>query len=979
MGWGASLSSRGLGSSRSTPQPQRRSMGDALPKTDMATERAFLPPVFENHSLLATTAPLTVHVEVQFTDPAIKSRYCRSYGSSPGFESTPRICRGLMRRIERCSEELITRQDPGALDVFKDESAERKSLRYEMTFRIIRRGKGEWAEMTFRSYQKQPLTVELTKDIMLATHRMVGLFLRRHDQNFLWLDFPASDIDHEEPQTTKPDDPLSLLCVPNSRFNEATQTFDFVSGYKIEVSFCSRNPQRKAPLIRKALRVNSTQAAPLTLLMSEDLLWKGLQAINYELDARKKEFDDHCSRRVDTHHSSDGAVEIDLTISNNLGPAYNHAHRTVQSRFNLFRHPDGRDCDEFLKRVGISLAGFRDHTDAKVNSLDDLELNICEVKGAGWKLKQPLRFSIGSSSSYGRRTIQAALDRIQTGIADVIRGRELAVHLTAHKRGHLVLDKAIIAHEKRGQPKEWFHSPAEEQQAFVSRLHSRIQTDIDMVFEDSCSIDDLPDEEEHVRPPTPGLSQRALSSRAPSEPSEGSSASSFKTPSKLSRSLSNRLTASPKKFVQRVFSLGRKSSESSKSKKAGETLKTAKSAESIRSVDSKKSGKFSFFGKREDRPPAVVVDEPKPARRPFSLMSRISAKHRVSNASTLVEEEDEDAHARQDSHVGELKSGESHESRAQTVGNNMTSMSTEKTVRRLLPNPAKNDDRTSFSVHESRRSKMDTPGAYEDAREYILSPVEPTRGSSPSRFDEYSTAPSTPGLSAGSLDSSPRNSIMITPAYYETSSVTRDPVLRNCDVVGCECEQPRMDDTAEIVVEEPEPKTSFAAEQPSVAQPNLNLPKTQLKEPSLKLHDEPNGPIDAAGEPAAQPYGSGPEADLAEPTPTPETSNNDQSLNRDTACETSSVDQGQKEDLGAETSPETNHPSAVPEHPDFPTHEVRNAKPSQEPNSDSDLHASDSEIKAEGPPDRDVSESTGQEVGTATGAEVEPVEDNVKQ
>ncbi|KAK4230632.1 hypothetical protein QBC38DRAFT_325574, partial [Podospora fimiseda] len=934
---------------------------------DMDTDRAFLPPVFENHSLLATAAPLTVHVEVQFTDPVIKSRYCRSYSSSPTFEPTPRICRGLMRRIERCSEELITRKDSGALDVFKEESSERKSLRYEMTFRIIRRDKGEWAEMTFRSYQKHPLTVELTKDIKLATHRMIGLFLRKHDRDFLWLDVPESDIDHGEPKTTKPDDPLSLSCVPNSRFNETTQTFDFLPGYHIEVSFRSRNPQRKAPLIRKSLRLTSTQAAPLTLSMSEDLLWKGSQAINYELDARKKEFDDQSSRRSQSHHSFDGALEIDLRISNILGPAYAHVHRCIQSRLILFRHPEGKDCDDFLRRIEISLAGFRDNADAKINSLDDLEINICELKGAGWKLRQPLKFSLGSSSSYGRRIIQAALDRIQTGIADVIRGRELAVHLTAHKRGHLVLDKTIIAHEKRGQPKEWFSSSDEEQQTFAARLNTRIQADLNMIFEDSCSIDDLPDEEEdHTRPPTP-----VLSSRATSVPSEGSSASSFKSPSKLTRSLSNRLQGSPKRFVQRVFSLGRKTTETFKSKKSGDGLKTVKSSESIKSVSDSVAGKGEHGSKKsskygslfESRPPSVVADESKPARRSFSLLSRRSSRHRVSSASTLVEEEEEEdtPHSRQ-----------SPEIRAQAVGKEMTSESTQKPAPRLLPRPAQNDDRASFSVHEARKPKMETPGVYEDAREYILSPAGPTRGNSPSRFDEYSTAPSTPGLSSGSLDSSPRNSLMIAPpAYQETNSGTRaSSVLQDhCDA-ECECQQPGMNNGPEIVVS----KGVFATEQISVAQPALSLP---LKEQTW--NEEPKEPIDAADRFVAQTSRSVPDpvepTPLPTPTPTPNAPKTDASPNSDITIAPSSVDQIQTGKLGAETTPDTD----VPHHPDFPTREVRNAITTQELDDDSDLHVSDAETKVEESGDQDASENTGEDVGTATGAEVEPVEDNVRQ
>lgn len=956
-------------------------MGDAHPKLDMATERALLSPVFENQSLALITPPLAVHVEINFTDPVIRSRYYRSYGSSPAFEPTPRICRGLMRRIERCSEELISRKDSGALDVFKDDSSERKPLRFEMTFRIIRRGKGEWAEMTFRSYQKQPLTVEATKEIMLDTHRMVGFFLRRHDRNFLLVDSPAPEMDIEESQTAARDGSLSLLCVPHSRFNEATQAFDFDSGYNIELSFRSRNPQRKTSLVQKSIRVNSTQAAPLTLSMSEDLLRKGLQAINHELDTRKKELEGRFSRIIRSHNSCSGAVELDLRISNNLGLAYAHVHRSIQTNIILFRHPEGRDCDDFLSRVETALISYRDDTDAKINLMDDFELNVCEIKGVGWKLRQSLKFALGSSSSHGRQTIQAALDRIQTGIGDVIRGNNITIRITADKRGHLILDKAIVAHETRGQQKERFASPDEEQRTFISRLKTRIQADIDLIFEDSCSIDDIPGEdEENTRPPTP-----AQFEQVPSEPSEASSSSppSLKgPPKKFSRSLSDRLHGSPKRFIQKVFSMGRKPPESakplepSKPSRVRSFLRSTKSTDSIKSTghvsvagggesSSKRSSKYGAI--TEERPPSV--DEAKPARRSFSIMSRRSIRHRVSNESTLIEE-GEDAQAKQSDRVCEVKTRESQEFHAQTICKKVTSDSP---IPRLLPTPAQNDDRASPSLHEPQKSKMDTPGVYEDAREYILSPMVLTRGNTPSHFDEYSTAPSTPALSSGG--SSARNSILIAPAFVEAHY----PVLRDFHVAP-ELPEPGIEDGAEVVAES-EPKASLATEPFSVAQADLSGPAKQLKKPALKLDGEPRGPIDPVGQSTAQTPTPGPEVKLVEPTtplPTPEDTSNTTILpDPDTKVETSPVGlQVQGEEVGAEDAAETDCAG----HPDFPTREVRNAKASQEPNGDSYLHVLESEIKLDESVAADVGKSAGKQVGTADGSESGSAEeDSVRQ
>ncbi|KAK4193333.1 hypothetical protein QBC35DRAFT_481256 [Podospora australis] len=577
----------------------------------MERERALLSPVFEHHNTGGppNTPSLVVHVEILFTDPVIRSRYTRSYGSSQTLDASSRICRGLVRRIERCCEELITRKDSSALEALRDGGLERKPSRFEMNFRIMRRSKGEWAERTYRSYQKQPLTIGFTREVILATHRMIGLFLRRHDENFKWLDYPDVDSeidvagleDSQTTDTSSSDGPVSLSCIPNFRFNEFTQTFDFVPGYSVELSFRSRYPLRRISVFQKSVKINSNQASPLTLFTSEDLLWKGTQAINQELDSRKRALDARSSRPSDGQHWCDDALEIELRIVNHLGPTYSHVHKEIKSNLVLFHDPDSRDCTDFFHQLQTCLAGLRDDTDAKINDLEDLDIRIRELKGVGWTRKDAARFTIGSSVSYGQRTIQAALDRIQTGIGDVIRGHDIAIHITAHKRDHLVVDKAIVAHEKRGRPKEIFGSPSEAESAFISRLQARVQQDIDRVFEDSCSIDDLPDDEEGaeepavvVRPSTPSYFERPLSDPVegiyspakdllplaqsspsvekdvPASPIKLSSplptvqSPAIQSPSKQVKTPSSRFKGSPRRLVKRVLSLGRRSTDSVK-------------------------------------------------------------------------------------------------------------------------------------------------------------------------------------------------------------------------------------------------------------------------------------------------------------------------------------------------------------------------------------------------------------------------------
>ncbi|KAK1834798.1 hypothetical protein QBC39DRAFT_251575, partial [Podospora conica] len=454
-------------------------------------QRRDLPsPVFEESPPSPPTTPaLVVHVDIKFTDSDIHPRYSRSYGSSPAFAPTARIRNGLLRRIDRCSRELLTRKDSAALDMINDASLERKPLRFEMTFRITTRDGGDWAQRTYRSYQKQPLTAADAKDIILASHRIVGIFLRKHDEGFLWMDGAVRDTEEHGPETTTDVSSPSLLCVPSSRFLESSQSFEFVPGYTVEVTFRSRNTQRKVPLFAKTVKINSEQAAPLTVFASEDVLWRGLQAINQGLERRKQELDGHIRNCRSSHcqHSDDKSLLVELRVTNNLGPVYSHVNRTVESKLLVFRDPDSRDCDEFLRDIETAMIDARHDTDTKVGGLNDFEFAILELRGSGWSTRRPATFSVGPSASFGRRTIQAALDRIQTGISDVLRGHDVAIHISSHKRGHLVLDKAMVARAKHGT-KEPFSSPEEEQAAFVSRLKLRIQRDIDMVFEDTCTI-----------------------------------------------------------------------------------------------------------------------------------------------------------------------------------------------------------------------------------------------------------------------------------------------------------------------------------------------------------------------------------------------------------------------------------------------------------------------------------------------------------
>ncbi|KAK3943625.1 hypothetical protein QBC46DRAFT_253626 [Diplogelasinospora grovesii] len=785
-------------------------LGDSFPRLEpkrsstdltMDQERALLSPIFEEQQNgFFSTPPLAVHVTIKFTDPVIRSIYSRSYESSPGFEPNNRICRGLLRRIEHCSEELITRKDSGATEGLRDGTDEPKPKRFEITFKIIRRGTGTWAERTFRSYQKQPLTVGATTEVILASHRMIGLYLRRHDKGFKWLDGSVRDHIPKGVETSSPSDngPLSPLCIPRSQFIEASQSFEFVPGYSIEMSFRSRDPRRRPAIFARTIRVNSDQSAPLGLVTSEDLLWRAGQAIHQALEPKKQEYNDHVKDCGDSscRHVDSDALDIQVKVANNLGPSYSHLYRNIKSKLTLFRDAEARDCKDFLKAIETAFVEARDSIDSKINEMHDFEFRILELRGVGWTLQQPAKFRIDSSVSYARRTVEAALERVQTGIADVIRGHNVAIHINAHKRGHLVLDKAIVARQKQGRPRELFESPKDQESALISRLKTRIQHDIDMVFKDTCSIDDIVDSE-------PEQSEDPLLSRA----IDKVLSQTEKPDESVQQSITPVEVPTPQ--PPRAFSLNpRLISRSSKSDVC--SLKSTTSAsEDGNSVVGRGAQTPSLEG-----PAPLVINAPvKPAQRVFPLVPRsYSLPARVSSASTLVNEvqnalegdkttEAEFAGERPAlvEAVSELTSTLLPPMTSSAPNGHDASSSARMMLAEERPTTPVRDPASSPSqletpmtqegdaqsaAQELARSKMETPKRFKDAD----NSGEVTKGDlqdmlsgtrSPDA-DEYSTAPSTPALSSGG-DSSPRHSILITPTCVRTLSGTRDPIMRELE------------------------------------------------------------------------------------------------------------------------------------------------------------------------------------------------------
>ncbi|KAK4128743.1 hypothetical protein N657DRAFT_629790 [Parathielavia appendiculata] len=890
---------------------------------------ASLSPVFGEQLGHPTTPDLVVHVEIRFTDPVIRSRYSRSYGSSPTFRATNMICRGLVRRIERCCEEFITRKDSGALEMFKGDTYERKPQR--------------------------------------------------------------------------------------ARFIEATQMFEFVPGYTIELCFRSKNLQRRVPIYERRININSTQSAPLTLFLSEDMISKALHFINQGLDSRKREFDDHFQdqRAFDLPTVEDDTLKIGLKVFNNLGPAYDHVQRSLRSKLVLFRDQNAIDCDLFLCDVEKHLAHLRSEADSTMDAMNDFEFRIVELKGFGWTLREPAKFTLGPSASHGRRTIQAALDRIQTGIGDVIRGHNLAIHIKAYKRGHVVLDKAIVAHEKHGKPRETFASRDDAQLVFVTRLKARIQKDMDRMFEDSCCIDDIPEDDEDcfARPVTPAQPEQPVFEGLSPRYSPSSIRSS---PARQSRPALSPAQSSPRPRVQRVFSLSRCSTDSMVSidylKPGCEPLTRDNSRPIIAPSEQVRKPQAGESPLLRPRGELLAPAEVKPAQS-FSFVSgEFSSAIRINNGLSIVEEQ---ALASDGANVDSLdhklagdvqRLGEtrppngmtSNEGRVDPLTTQSGSLPGEALPgRSSTSSPAVQDEASSrdhdtvdapLNFSGAATSKMDTPMTFEDAREYVTSPVPEDKANSGTPFtlaraetpredDEFSTAPSTPELSTGA--SSLRHSIIETPVLPRFDSGTSETVLRGF-YPDSETERPAVHLQGESIAEpvSKEDWDAAAVPEPQVDQHDRSRLLPSLAEQSTAAEGPEGVHGDGTGRHNARtPHPEGWSVTLdqtpdANPTPAP----------RPSTASDASTDSGikAKTESGRQTY-NTAHLGAepalgpgIPFHaPDFPTSEVRTSHAPEE------VGHSESASKLGSPlePEPDAMEAAGDELGAGRGAETKLGED----
>ncbi|KAI0594314.1 hypothetical protein F4775DRAFT_435019 [Biscogniauxia sp. FL1348] len=480
----------------------------SVPESPKATEVAELCDEKVQFRNAPRNASLTVQVTLNFDEP-LNYSYSRNYEGSPSLQPTDELCEGLLRRIDHCSQELITRKDSTALErTSTDGSA--KPLRFEIHVQIVRARSEIWTSRTFKSYQRLPLGADNAKEIILSAHYMIGLFLRHHDEGFVWKDGPVHDELSQEHETFpyRPGRVQPMSCVPRAYFLEKSQDFESTPGYTIKLSLTSRNHRRKPVEWNETVEVNSSQATPLGLTSAENLFFDASFAIEGVFRLERKVFEDRhrsCAAsdgcKLCRPHEGDG-LELKLTVVNNLGPRFDHLERTLRAETNFFSHPKAEDCISFLMSLKTACAEVRDAADTVISRINDLEFKIIELRSRGWALDEPLLFKLDPSNCYSRRNIEAILDRVQTGVADILRGNAIAVRMTAHKKGHFILDKTLVARDPLDQTENKKAKPMRKSKEYVlEKLQQRIERDIQMVCKDTCSISDLCDKKESVQEP----------------------------------------------------------------------------------------------------------------------------------------------------------------------------------------------------------------------------------------------------------------------------------------------------------------------------------------------------------------------------------------------------------------------------------------------------------------------------------------------
>lgn len=445
------------------------------PEQDIEPQASTTPP----GSPMVMTA-LRVSVTARFESPIDKNFY-ESYEVSPGFEDSDQISDALLRRIDHCAHELITRPDPKASQPLNAEPRT-KLARYHLIFRVDRKGL-PWKERHFTSFQEQPMTPDAAHEVVLEADRIITLFLHWHDPDFEW---KLPSVATEDPLQHKSVGhevgiPQSIHCIP---------TYSGHPGYSIDLILRTHSKGHNRSW---GATLDSKQATPLTLHLGENLMSQVKSILHQAVNEREERFDEvheHCNALEGTfgcRHFDEGAFDLVAKIRNNYGPDYPH----LAIRFQTFRRLVGEGHGvAFMQNLRMKLGAARDVSDNLIDSTDDLVIKIHELRSRDWKIAQPLTVTMDSSVLNCRKATERILERVESRMTDVLRGHGTVAALTAHKRGHLVLETTIcLGDDNDFYDLKLFDSLHLKKRTLQKRLRDRIQEDIRMVMKDTISLD----------------------------------------------------------------------------------------------------------------------------------------------------------------------------------------------------------------------------------------------------------------------------------------------------------------------------------------------------------------------------------------------------------------------------------------------------------------------------------------------------------
>ncbi|PHH53226.1 hypothetical protein CFIMG_005550RA [Ceratocystis fimbriata CBS 114723] len=445
----------------------------------LGTRRKF--PLVSRKPVRVGIASLVVKVAIQFQSPT-QMDYSRTYNASSSLDcNDDEIFTALIHRLEHNSAELLTRKDPTALEGCRGYGDE-KPLRYDLIF-TLSRPRDTPVRRVFRCFQSEPLTMDDTRNIIISTDYMIGAFLQRHDPNFQWLNGPVRE-NQSTAQTLerKTFGPASVDCVPQSHFIERTQSFEFIPGYIIDVAFLSASANHRPPLWNKSLRIASRQPTPATAAAAESLMLTISENIQNTLDRNK-----HASQAIDGSRHSESAVCIKLRICNSLGPSLDHLAQTIAPSQTQPYSFNGTYCQQLMDEVEAIASKARDDMDCSISSVNDLEINVLDIHGPDWSINTPFAIALDSTTIYYQRTVEALLERLQSGLAEALKSTSLSVGLSIHKRGHLILDKMVTP--RTSTFPETPKRQSKNKNDIISRLQERMVADIAAVCKDTCSLD----------------------------------------------------------------------------------------------------------------------------------------------------------------------------------------------------------------------------------------------------------------------------------------------------------------------------------------------------------------------------------------------------------------------------------------------------------------------------------------------------------